>query len=41
MPTDYAGVLYLPYDMSGRWQLELVKELKACGYNVDANKLID
>jgi predicted nucleotide-binding protein len=40
MPSDYSGVLYTPYDDSGRWQFDLVKELKACGYNVDANKLL-
>ena len=40
MPSDYSGVLYTPYDDSGRWQFDLVKELKACGYDVDANKLL-
>jgi predicted nucleotide-binding protein len=40
MPSDYSGVLYIPYDDSKRWEIELVKELKACGYNVDANKLV-
>jgi predicted nucleotide-binding protein len=40
MPSDYSGVLYIAYDNSKRWEIELVKELKACGYNVDANKLV-
>lgn len=40
MSSDYSGVLYTPYDDSGRWQFDLVKELKACGYDVDANKLL-
>jgi len=40
MPSDYSGVLYTPYDSSGRWQFDLIKELKACGYDVDANKLL-
>ena len=40
MPSDYSGVLYTPYDNSGRWKFDLVKELKVCGYNVDANKLL-
>ena len=40
MPSDYSGVLYAPYDDSGRWKFDLVKELKACGYDVDANKLL-
>ncbi|MBI5933645.1 MAG: nucleotide-binding protein [Chloroflexi bacterium] len=40
IPSDYSGVLFLPFDSRGRWQLDFVKELRACGYNVDANKLI-
>ncbi len=40
MPSDYAGVLYIPYDNAGNWRFQIVKELKACGYNVDANKLL-
>jgi len=39
MPSDYAGVLFKPYEPNGAWKLELVKELKAAGYNVDANRL--
>ena len=40
MPSDYSGVLYTAYDTSGRWKFDLVKELKASGYDVDANRLI-
>ncbi len=40
MPSDFSGVLYIPFDDAGRWQFDLVKELKACGYTVDANKLL-
>jgi predicted nucleotide-binding protein len=40
MPSDYSGVLYVPYDNSKQWQSNLIKELKACGYDVDANKLL-
>jgi predicted nucleotide-binding protein len=40
MPSDFSGVLYIPFDDAGRWQFDLVKELKACGYEVDANKLL-
>jgi predicted nucleotide-binding protein len=39
-PSDYSGVLFVPFDSSGRWQFDLVKELKAAGYDVDANLLI-
>jgi len=40
IPIDYTGVLYTPFDDSDKWQLDLVKELKACGYDIDANKLL-
>ncbi len=40
LPTDYSGVLFIPVDSAGRWQFDLVKELKGCGIEVDANKLI-
>ena len=40
MPSDCSGVLYIPYDNLGRWQSDLIKELRACGYDVDANKLL-
>jgi len=40
MPSDYSGVLFVPFDSMGRWQFDLVRELKASGYEVDANKLL-
>jgi predicted nucleotide-binding protein len=40
MPSDYEGVVYTPYDSFGAWQNRLVRELKAGGYDVDANKLV-
>ena len=39
MPSDYSGVLYVPYDDRGTWQLEILRELKAAGYQADANRL--
>ena len=38
-PSDYDGVAYIPVDPGGRWQFDLVKELKAAGIEVDANKI--
>lgn len=38
MPTDYSGVLYIPFKEG--WEMRLVQELKSCGYDVDANKLL-
>lgn len=40
LPSDYDGVLYTPYDNSGAWKLKLAKELNACGYDIDANRLM-
>lgn len=39
-PGDLDGLVYTPYDAVGAWKFGLVKELKACGYDVDANKVL-
>jgi predicted nucleotide-binding protein len=39
LPSDYSGVLYTKIDAEGAWQYKLVKELKAAGLDVDANRL--
>ena len=41
MPSDYDGVIYAPFDEDEAWKLKLVQELRAAGYDVDANALID
>jgi predicted nucleotide-binding protein len=33
-PNDISGVVYVSLDSSGAWKLEVLKELKACGYKV-------
>ncbi len=40
IPSDYNGVLYLPMDEGGGWQLKLAGELRAAGLPVDLNTLI-
>jgi hypothetical protein len=37
MFSDYSGVLTIPFDVSGAWQLPLARELKAAGLAVDLN----
>jgi predicted nucleotide-binding protein len=37
LPSDIHGVVYIPLD-NGDWRLRLVKELKAAGLQVDANR---
>lgn len=39
-PSDYSGVIFVPFDPAGRWKFDLAKELKAAGYSIDANKLL-
>lgn len=34
-PNDISGVVYVPLDNSGGWKMEIVKELKACGYTLN------
>jgi len=38
LPSDYHGVLYLPYDESGAWRSKLVTELSAAGIEVRSEK---
>jgi predicted nucleotide-binding protein len=33
-PSDYSGVLFIPFDASDGWRLKLVKELKAAGMEI-------
>jgi predicted nucleotide-binding protein len=39
IPSDYAGVQYVPLDAVGRWRFELAIELRTAGMSVDMNKL--
>lgn len=40
IPTDYSGVLYKTLDDQGGWKLELAKEIKEAGMEVDLNKAL-
>lgn len=40
MPSDYAGVVYVPFEPNGAWKFALVKELSTAGFSVDANKIL-
>ena len=37
IPSDYSGVLYIPFDEQGAWRLALAKEMKAAGLPIDMN----
>lgn len=40
VPSDYTGVVYTQLDSSGAWRFTLVREMKAAGLEVDANRVI-
>ena len=40
IPSDYAGVLYQKFDEQGAWRLQVAKELKAAGFEIDMNKAL-
>lgn len=39
IPTDISGVVYIKMDEGDGWKLAVAKEMKACGYDVDLNKI--
>lgn len=39
LPSDYDGVLFVPFDEQGAWRFLLAREMMAAGMNVDLNKL--
>lgn len=40
LPTDYSGVVFIPADDAGNWRFDLVRELRASGIEVDANRIV-
>jgi hypothetical protein len=40
-PSDFTGVVYVPFDEQNGWQTTLARELKTAGYSVDLNVLLD
>jgi predicted nucleotide-binding protein len=39
IPSDYDGVLFVPFDPQETWRNEIVRELKAVGFQIDANRI--
>lgn len=39
IPSDLAGILYVPYDQPGKWRFDVAKEIREAGYDVDLNRL--
>lgn len=38
LPSDYKGVAFVHMDPAGAWRMQLVREMKASGLEVDANR---
>jgi predicted nucleotide-binding protein len=39
-PTDYGGVVYVEFDPRGGWKVELARELKDAGYEIDFEMVV-
>ena len=38
IPSDYAGVEYIPFNDSDGWKMGLIRELRSGGFKIDANQ---
>ena len=38
IPSDYAGIEYIPFNDTDDWKLKLIRELKSGGFKIDANR---
>jgi predicted nucleotide-binding protein len=39
IPSDYAGIVYVQYDLAGGWKQVIAKEMKSAGLKVDMNAI--
>jgi predicted nucleotide-binding protein len=39
-PKDISGIVYIDFDRRGAWKMDLSKELKEAGYEIDINQVI-
>jgi predicted nucleotide-binding protein len=40
IPSDYAGVVFVPFDEAGAWRFSLARELKSAGFEIDMNRTL-
>ena len=40
LPSDYAGVAFVPLDPAGAWKLELAREMKVARLPIDMNDAV-
>lgn len=41
IPSDFSGVLFVELDPNRRWHVELARELKSAGFDVDMNRVFE
>ena len=39
IPSDYAGIEYIPFNDSDGWKMGLIRELRSFGFEIDANRV--
>ena len=39
LPTDTSGIIYISIDNHNAWQLQIAKEMRKAGYEIDLNKI--
>jgi len=39
-PSDFTGIIYIPFDDEGGWKIKLAKEIKGAGYSIDLNQIM-
>jgi predicted nucleotide-binding protein len=40
LPSDLGGILYVQYDRPGKWRIDVAKEIKVAGHDVDLNRIL-
>jgi predicted nucleotide-binding protein len=40
LPSDLAGVVYIPLDPTEAWRTRLARELRAAGLNINADAIL-
>jgi predicted nucleotide-binding protein len=41
IPSDILGVTWVPFDVNEGWKMALARELKAAGYTIDLNRVVN
>lgn len=41
IPSDYSGVIYIQLEDSGGWKMDLIREMKSAGFDIDANRAFE